>query len=200
MVPKKGNAGIPRDLETICLKCLEKAPEKRYQSASEFSDDLGRYLQGIPIKARRIGKIARGWRWAKRNSSVASLSVGILLVLVAGIGATSYWAIRSNRNENLAEEKSRQAIRSLVSALSTARPSVVPITIEAIRPFRDEALPMLAQQFADATDEHKLHMAYGLADFRQVEAEFLVDSIGTADSGECDNLVAASIINRNVQS
>ncbi len=112
-------------------------------------------------------------------------------MLLAGIAGVSYWAIRSQHNEQLAEEKSRQAIEALISALSTAPPSQVPAAIDALRPFREESLALLQRQFEELTEERKLHIAYGLAELGQIEVQFLIDSIGEAGQGECENLVAA---------
>jgi serine/threonine-protein kinase len=89
--PRKLNASVAKDLETITLKCLEKDPSRRYQSAAELTAELKRYLNGDPIRARPIGGVERAWRWCKRKPAVAALSaaaVGLLLAVavVASIG------------------------------------------------------------------------------------------------------------------
>jgi WD40 repeat protein/tRNA A-37 threonylcarbamoyl transferase component Bud32 len=83
--PRILSPGIPRDLETVCLKCLEKEPARRYASAQELADDLGRHLRGEPIRARPIGRINRSWRWCRRRRALAALLAGAAagVVLVA---------------------------------------------------------------------------------------------------------------------
>lgn len=81
--PGKLRAGIPRDLETICLKCLEKSPAQRYASAGLLAEDLQRFLDGRPIMASPTPPWERWWRWCRRNAIVSSLA-GI--VVLAGLG------------------------------------------------------------------------------------------------------------------
>ncbi|HVS35588.1 MAG TPA: protein kinase, partial [Gemmataceae bacterium] len=77
--PSKLQPRTPHDLETICLKCLQKAPRKRYASALALAEDLHRYLNGEPILARPMGRAERLWRWCKRNPLAASLLVTVTL-------------------------------------------------------------------------------------------------------------------------
>src|SRR6516162_4794348 len=86
------NDSIPRDLETICLKCLQKEPGRRYADAAALAADLRRFLAGQPVQARPVSRAERLWRWGRRNPLVASLVAALFLVLVAGLaGATSQW-------------------------------------------------------------------------------------------------------------
>ncbi len=78
--PRRLNGHVPRDLETICLKCLEKSPRSRYQSAEELADELRRFLRGEPLKARAITRLGRTWRWCRRYP-MAAVVVGMILFL-----------------------------------------------------------------------------------------------------------------------
>jgi WD40 repeat protein len=81
--PRRLQPGIPRDLETVCLKCLRKDPTQRYQSAGELAAELQLLREGKPIRARQVGPAERAWRWARRNPALAGLlALGALVLLV----------------------------------------------------------------------------------------------------------------------
>ena len=88
--PRRLRTAVPRDLEAVCLKCLEKEPQRRYESASELADDLQRYLADEPVRARHVGTMERAVRWCRRNPLVAGLSgVIVLLLVILAVGSSS---------------------------------------------------------------------------------------------------------------
>ena len=91
--PSKLNAKVPRDLETICLKCLQKEPAHRYETAAALADDLARFREGRSIRARPVGWAARAWRWSKRNPTGAAL-VATALALAITFGAGGIWFVQ----------------------------------------------------------------------------------------------------------
>ena len=74
----------PRDFETVCHKCLQKDPARRYASAAAFADDLRRFLDGQPVTARPVGRVEKGWKWVRRNPTVAGLLAAVVVLLVGG--------------------------------------------------------------------------------------------------------------------
>ena len=115
--PRRLNSRVPKDLETICLKCLEKSARNRYQSAQELADELRRFLGGKPIEARAITRLGRAWRWCRRYPAVSSLGVGLLVALLAGFaGVTSQW-VRADREQQIAGQQRDAANQHLYEAL-----------------------------------------------------------------------------------
>lgn len=92
--PRRLDATIAKDLETICLKCLEKDRDKRYATAAELGEDLRRHLRGEPIRARSISSVSRSLRWIQRNRTTAALLVAVFATLATGLVVTSVLAIR----------------------------------------------------------------------------------------------------------
>ncbi len=107
--PRLLNPGVPRDLETICLKCLEKEPARRYPTARELAEELGRFLEGQPIQARPTTSTGKLWKWCRRRPALAGM--GTALVLTVALGLTGVvWEWR--RAERTAAAELRQRLRA----------------------------------------------------------------------------------------
>src|SRR5262249_4645128 len=105
--PSRINPRVPRDLETICLKCLRKEPAQRYESAAAVADDLERWLRGEPIMARPVGRFERTWRWCRRQPMKAALIAAVLVAIPTGFSLVS-WQWRRAEDGLAATEKLRQ--------------------------------------------------------------------------------------------
>jgi serine/threonine-protein kinase len=97
--PSRLNFKVPRDLETICLKCLQKAPPHRYASAQALADDLRRFREGRPILARPVSWPARLWRWGRRNPAAAGLLAMALVVVGLASGGGVWFVQQRARHE-----------------------------------------------------------------------------------------------------
>jgi WD40 repeat protein len=110
--PRALRPGLPRDLETICLKCLEKRPDRRYAGASELAEDLGRFLDGRPIRARRSSPWERLGKCARRRPVHAALAGVTGVLLLAGAGGLEWARARERRNDDVLREALDRSRRS----------------------------------------------------------------------------------------
>jgi formylglycine-generating enzyme required for sulfatase activity len=164
--PRRLQRQVPRDLETICLKCLHKEPHQRYPSAQALADDLQAFLTGEPIKARRVGPVGRLGRWCRRKPAVAGLSAAlVLLLLTAAVGGWHF------RNRTAEDEKANRAA-ALVDRLGDAEVSAVPAIVTELAGYRRWADPRLAEVLDQSPSPKKrLHARLALVpvDDRHVE-------------------------------
>ena len=114
VAPRQLRPALPRDLETITLKCLEKEPSRRYGSALEVADELARWQHHEPIHARPATGAERLAKWVRRHPVVAALTAAVVLSLLTGIGATSWqwWLAQAERTE--------AALQTYIATLSVA--------------------------------------------------------------------------------
>jgi WD40 repeat protein/tRNA A-37 threonylcarbamoyl transferase component Bud32 len=113
--PRSLNRRVNRDLETVCLKCLNKQPHQRYPSATALADDLGRWLTGEPIQARPAGRCERAVKWARRRPALAALIGLLVFVFLAGFAGVS-WQWRRAEGEWRRAEREYQNATDLAGA------------------------------------------------------------------------------------
>jgi tetratricopeptide (TPR) repeat protein len=118
--PRALNPSVPRDLETVCLKCLQKDPARRYRSARDLADELGRFGRGEPILARPPNVAERAWRWCARNRALSASLGTAAFLLVAGVVVSTWQAVRAKAEA----AKSQQVARFLQDMLKGVGPSV----------------------------------------------------------------------------
>ncbi len=103
VLPRKWRPDLDRDLETICLKCLEKSPGQRYATARAVAEDLQRWRKGEPVRARPVGAAGRLWRWGRRNPALAGMAGLSLAALSLGMAGVGWMAQREKAQRILAE-------------------------------------------------------------------------------------------------
>jgi serine/threonine-protein kinase len=147
VAPRLLNSTVPRDLETICLKCLDKEPRRRYGTAQELAEELGRFLRDEPILARPTNRLERAWRWCRRHPALATSSataLGLLLTVAIGspIAALRISRERTHAQTNAAESRQRLArlhVGNGFQALANGDPSgSVPSFVEALALDQDQ--------------------------------------------------------------
>ncbi|MCA9070786.1 MAG: SUMF1/EgtB/PvdO family nonheme iron enzyme, partial [Planctomycetaceae bacterium] len=198
--PRQIQKSCHPDLEILCLKCLEKEPEKRVSSAGELSQELNRFLTGRPIQSRPIGPIERGWLWCRRNPVVAGL-VSLSALLLLGFGIAGFVALdEANQRQaaevariNEAKKNDKKRTSALEETVLTAPPQAVPYAIDHLAPLKDHAIPLLQDHMKNSKTEasQRLHAACALMKFGHPHVDVLVSAIADVDHDEFSNIVEA---------
>jgi tetratricopeptide (TPR) repeat protein len=108
--PSRFSPNVPRDLETVCLKCLSNEPGRRYRTAWDLADDLRRFLDDKPVTARPVGRAERAWRWCRRNPAVASLAGSLAAVMIVALAVVG-WLLAVERSARRVAEVARTEAR-----------------------------------------------------------------------------------------
>lgn len=174
--PRLLNRSVDQDLETVCLKCLEKDPSQRYQQAQELSDELGRYLEGSPILARSVTRRERVWRWCKRQPLLAGLSFAAVASLLLGTGVALYFAVLAQQRATHAQEGTRVALTALETMIDKVQNGLrnVPGAQEVRRELLQEALTSLQQVSGELQTQSRVDRdtAVALVDLALLFGEF----------------------------
>ncbi len=128
--PRKLNPGVPRDLETVVLKAIARDPAQRYQTPAEMAEDLKRFVEDRPVRARRASEAEKLWRWCRRNPLPASLVAGIVLVFLAGFAGV-IWQWREAETARADEKSQRGRADAARKGAETARDEAVAARDEA---------------------------------------------------------------------
>ncbi|HVJ82763.1 MAG TPA: serine/threonine-protein kinase, partial [Planctomycetia bacterium] len=181
--PRRLNSAVDADLDTICLKCLQKEPVRRYQSAQELADDLERYLRGEPILARPIGRLERLNRWRRRNPVEAGLTAAAILLAATALAATTI----GYRNTKAALAQARQNLDYARSAVDRFYTEVSEIDLQnqpGLQPLKQRLLARALDYYQKFLEENRCDTALSveLADshFRVGEITEEIKSVAEA--------------------
>lgn len=174
--PRRLDSLIPRDLETICLKCLEKNPNRRYGTAEELGYDLKRFLQGEPIRARPVKAFERLMKWAARRPAIAALITSVVLLTVVGVaGITWQW--------RAAVAAQRRHARTQIELVLNAEPEVVASVVENLDEFREWVDPELERLLSqgDLSEKHRYRISLALLPVDPRRADYVQEQLLAVD-------------------
>jgi formylglycine-generating enzyme required for sulfatase activity len=176
VAPRRLNPRVPRDLEVITLKCLQKDPARRYPRARDLADDLRRFLDHQPIRARPVGLLERGRVWARRQPVTAALVACAALALLGALAGAWWYEQRLEQNQ----------ARALVERLVTADTAGVPVVLAELAHHRRSAAPLLRQALdqAEPGSRQRLHAALALLPDDPSQADYLAERLLDARPAE----------------
>ncbi|HEX5273557.1 MAG TPA: serine/threonine-protein kinase, partial [Gemmataceae bacterium] len=167
--PRRLQPKVPRDLETICLKCLEKDPQRRYASAQALADDLRRYLAHEPIRARPAGRAERLLKWARRRPAVAALTVCLALLTAAAAAGGALYNVRLRRERDRAEQNlavARGAVEKMLLEVAEEELNTEPRMEEKRRRLLEQALAFYEDLLREQGDDPALRREIAVAQLR----------------------------------
>jgi formylglycine-generating enzyme required for sulfatase activity len=194
----KRNPAVPRDLQTVIHKAIDREPSHRYQSAGELAADLQRFLNDEPIRARRMSAVDRLGRWVKRHKSVATLSAVAASLLIAVTVITSLAAIRLKQERDAVLDEKRRAdqaeldnVRDRVRSLLDASADSVPYILSGLQKQRSRVVPMLQELATTAppAPSNRLRLAVATAVHGLGDGADLCSLVADCPSSEANNLI-----------
>lgn len=201
--PRRLDPKIPRDLETITLKCLQKSPDRRYQTAADLSADLRRFVNGETIQARPVANVERLWRWCARNPQVAGLLAALIIVLATGLaGVTWQWLnaranlIVANRERQRADEgfrKARDAVDEMLTEVGQKQLKDIPEMEPVRQALLEKALAFYQRFLNEQSDDPAVRQETAQAYGRVAQIH---ESLGRHEDSEAAYLAAIVLIEK----
>jgi serine/threonine protein kinase/tetratricopeptide (TPR) repeat protein len=196
--PGRLRPGLPRDLEAVCLKCLEKEPRKRYPSAADLAADLERFRNGQPTVARPVGPARRLWRWCRRRPVTAALSAALVLALLGGFAGVAWQWQRAEhqarqtarerdatrQKEELAQANLRRALQAvdrMLTKVAEERLARVPQMQQLRADLLEEAMKLLAEILQDNPTDPAVRLEAGRAYLRVGDLRLLLGQPAAAE-------------------
>jgi serine/threonine protein kinase/formylglycine-generating enzyme required for sulfatase activity/Tfp pilus assembly protein PilF len=177
---------VPRDLETIVHKAMEREPPDRYATAAQLAGDLHRFLEDRPIAARPTPMHERLRRWVRRNKVVAALTSAVVLLLLTVALVSSWWLFQLQQERDA-------VLATHVEALLTAAPESVPFILDALKSRKADVLPNLSERArqAQGTFLERLRLNVAVAVLGEDRGPHLCDLAGRTPPSESFNLLLA---------
>lgn len=169
--PRTINPRVPRDLETICLKCLHKQPGQRFETAADLADDLRRFQRNEPILARRITLLERGWRWCLRNPALSGAIGVICLVILLGIAGVAWQSRQTQQVRSVAQQQFQRYVAESAERLALIQDLMerVPEEERAQDERLQSALAAYEAWLADSPSDDAARVSYAAALYRIAE-------------------------------
>ena len=196
VAPRMLRPDVPRDLETICLRCLERVPSNRYESAAALAEDLRRFVEGRPTLARPVRSPVRLWRWCRRNPRLATLSgtlaatVLVAIAVIVGLIYRHNLQLRAEIARTRAKEdeargsyrEAQAALRKVLARHNEPRFAGVPRLVELRREQRQDVLSFYERVLGKMTSSDAVVRADTARAFS--EASMLQHELGHSDQAE----------------
>jgi formylglycine-generating enzyme required for sulfatase activity/tRNA A-37 threonylcarbamoyl transferase component Bud32 len=193
---RKLDERIPKDLESICSKAIQKDRERRYQSIDLLVADLERFKKGEPVEARPITRVELFWNWCKRNQRTAALGAVTVVALLSVLFGSLFFAITVDAKNREILQQQHRTLESQYQQIIHANPGALELALDSIEPSSQSTIVDRLKSFVAAPNEdlnHKVNAAIALTISGHSYADFLIDHLDDIylSPARCQTLVTA---------